>query len=159
MNSYDCRSIDNASYTCTIASNLIADSTRTTTRQHRQYLELLKVIGNACAIALGRSVLAPLKLGDNTGKSHSRRVELTNEQLASIPRDAAAAGMGDKRTAKPGRAIERTATQWVIDVTGAPKSFFMIWLRVERDRCARRNNFYHIPVNGLSIPVFEYSSW
>jgi hypothetical protein len=53
----DRRSIGNASYTCTIASNLIWDSSRTTTRRHRQYLELLKIKGNSCAITLRRNVV------------------------------------------------------------------------------------------------------
>ena len=49
-----------------------------------------------------------LKFTDTIGKLQSRRVELTNEQLASIPRDAADAGMAsDKRTAKPRRIIEK----------------------------------------------------
>jgi hypothetical protein len=41
-------SIDNASYACTIASDLICDSIRTTARRRRQYLKLLKVIGDTC---------------------------------------------------------------------------------------------------------------
>ena len=57
MNVYDRRSIGNAGYTCTIASNLICDSSRTSTRRYRQYLELLKIKGNACAITLCRNVM------------------------------------------------------------------------------------------------------
>jgi hypothetical protein len=57
MNVYDRRGIGNASYTCTIASNLICDSSRTTARWYRQYLELLKIKGNARAITLHRNVV------------------------------------------------------------------------------------------------------
>jgi len=48
MNIYDRRGIGNASHTCTIASNLRCDSSRTTTRWYCQYLELLKIEGDAC---------------------------------------------------------------------------------------------------------------
>ena len=57
MNVYDRRSIGNASHTCTIASNLICDGRRTTTRWYCQYLELLKIKGNACASTLHRNVM------------------------------------------------------------------------------------------------------
>jgi hypothetical protein len=57
MNVYDRRSIGNASYTGTIASNLICDNSRTTTRWYRQYLEQLKIKGNARAITLHRNVM------------------------------------------------------------------------------------------------------
>jgi hypothetical protein len=57
MNVYDRRRIGNASYTCTIASSWICDSSRTTARWYRQYLELLKIKGNARAITLHRNVM------------------------------------------------------------------------------------------------------
>ena len=57
MNIYDRRGIGNASHTCTIASNLRCDSSRTTTRWYRQYLELLKIKGDAFAVALRRNVM------------------------------------------------------------------------------------------------------
>ena len=57
MNVYDCCGIGNAGDACTIASNLVCDSSRTTTWRHRQYLKLLKVKGNACAVTLHRRVI------------------------------------------------------------------------------------------------------
>jgi hypothetical protein len=52
MNVYDRHSIGNASYTCTIASNLIRDSSPTTARWYCRYLELLKIKGAARAVTL-----------------------------------------------------------------------------------------------------------